>query len=315
MKTLTMITRHGSSKDNVTGYTLITSDYQIINMSATELAKAITSKKIVVTNLEVGAKGIQSTNGALDKYTLINSNTNQVEGTARAVILDRVEKDGKLIGYTVFTQNGTLAELSVADTSALAEKKLISNGKIRATEHGNIVAAIGGTYPLREIAINKAPKGETSVNLMYFGTIAGVPVDYFGAIISSSSATEMSKIADVLNKSNAKLISEATKVAGQSVRESLAIKRFGTNGLYGVFDINILTKLVGAGAKVSNNLGVITVSALKYEKDGSFEESTAKLDTSWKVAEGVTGDEETAKKAKAYTKKIVDTFGTVKVQK
>lgn len=314
MKTLTMITRHGATKENITGYTLITSDYQTVQMSAKDLAAGISGKKFVVTNMEVTPKGLASINGALDKYTFVNTATNQVEGTARAVILDRVEQGGKLIGYTVFTQNGMLAELSVADAAALADKKMISNGKIKHTAEGNIVSAIGGTYPLREIPMNKAPKGEASVNLMYFGTVVGAPVDYFGAIISCTSATEMSKITDALSKSNAKVIATVAKVGGQHVRESLAIKRFGANSLYGVFEVAMLAKLSSAGAKVQSKLGSLTVSAIKYVNDG-VEEDTIKLSTDWKVIESNVSDSDTGKKVKTYTKKLVDEFSAVKVEK
>lgn len=314
MKTLTMITRHGATKENITGYTLITSDYQTVQMSAKDLAAGISGKKFVVTNMEVTPKGLASINGALDKYTFVNTATNQVEGTARAVILDRVEQGGKLIGYTVFTQNGMLAELSVADAAALADKKMISNGKIKHTAEGNIVSAIGGTYPLREIPMNKAPKGEASVNLMYFGTVVGAPVDYFGAIISCTSATEMSKITDALSKSNAKVIATVAKVGGQHVRESLAIKRFGANSLYGVFEVAMLAKLSSAGAKVQSKLGSLTVSAIKYVNDG-VEEDTIKLSTDWKVIESNVSDSDTGKKVKTYTKKLVDEFSKVKVEK
>lgn len=309
-----MITRHGATKENITGYTLITSDYQTVQMSAKDLAAGISGKKFVVTNMEVTPKGLASINGALDKYTFVNTATNQVEGTARAVILDRVEQGGKLIGYTVFTQNGMLAELSVADAAALADKKMISNGKIKHTAEGNIVSAIGGTYPLREIPMNKAPKGEASVNLMYFGTVVGAPVEYFGAIISCTSATEMSKITDALSKSNAKVIATVAKVGGQHVRESLAIKRFGANSLYGVFEVAMLDKLASAGAKVQSKLGTLTVSAIKYANDG-VEEDTIKLSTDWKVIESNVSDSDTGRKVKTYTKKLIDGFSAVKVEK
>ena len=98
MKNFTMITRHGSSKDNITAYTLISSNYQTMTMPAKDLAEAISNNKIIVNNMEVSNKGLVSTNGSLDKYTLINTQTNQVEGVARAVILDRVEQNGKLVG-------------------------------------------------------------------------------------------------------------------------------------------------------------------------------------------------------------------------
>lgn len=315
MKTFTMITRHGSSKDNVSAYTLISSDYQTVTMTVNEIAAAISSEKIAVTNLGLCKKGLVSTNGAIDKYTLINTATNQVEGTARAVVLDRVEQDGKLLGYTVFTQNGILTELSVVDAAALAKKGLISNGKIRPTANGDIVSAIGGNYPLRTITMSKAPKGKVIGDVLYFGKIVGDPVEHVGVIISCTSAAEMSKIADIANKSNAKVIAAAVKVAGQSVRESLAIKRMGANSLYAVVELDILEKLIKAGAAVQNNIGKIIISASKRKED-DVEEATVELNNSWKIVDTQTvGIAEVDNAVKALTKKVIDTFGSVTISK
>lgn len=313
MKNFTMITRHGSSKDAISAYTLISSDYQTVTMSVKDLSAAISSKKIAVTNLDLSKKGLVSTNGALDKYTLINSQTNQVEGVARAVILDRVEQNGKLVGYTVFTQNGTLAEVNIADAAALASKGLISNGKIRHTQDGDIVSAIGGTYPLRTISFSEAPKGEITTDILYFGTVVGVPTEYFGAIVSCTSATEMSQIIHMLSTSNASVINEVSKVAGQSVRESLAIKRMGANSLYGVFSIASLKKLLKANSKLRNQLGSITVSAIKYT-NGEADEATVKLDSKWKVTGNDAAGSEATTAVKNYTKKIVTEFSGVTIE-
>lgn len=313
MKNFTMITRHGSSKDTISAYTLISSDYQTVTMSVKDLSAAISSKKIAVTNLDLSKKGLVSTNGALDKYTLINSQTNQVEGIARAVILDRVEQNGKLVGYTVFTQNGTLAEVNIADAAALASKGLISNGKIRHTQDGDIVSAIGGTYPLRTISFSEAPKGEITTDILYFGTVVGVPTEYFGAIVSCTSATEMSQIIHMLSTSNASVINEVSKVAGQSVRESLAIKRMGANSLYGVFSIASLKKLLKANSKLRNQLGSITVSAIKYT-NGEADEATVKLDSKWKVTGNYAAGNEATTAVKNYTKKIVTEFSGITIE-
>lgn len=313
MKNFTMITRHGSSKDAISAYTLISSDYQTVTMSVKNLSAAISSKKIAVTNLDLSKKGLVSTNGALDKYTLINSQTNQVEGVARAVILDRVEQNGKLVGYTVFTQNGTLAEVNIADAAALASKGLISNGKIRHTQDGDIVSAIGGTYPLRTISFSEAPKGEITTDILYFGTVVGVPTEYFGAIVSCTSATEMSQIIHMLSTSNASVINDVSKVAGQSVRESLAIKRMGANSLYGVFSIASLKKLLKANSKLRNQLGSITVSAIKYT-DGEADEATVKLDSKWKVTGNDAAGSEATAAVKNYTKKIVTEFSGITIE-
>lgn len=315
VKTMTMVTRHGVSKDKISGYTLITSDYQLVHKGVKELVSLIAEGKIAVTNLEVSKRGLVSTNGALDKYTFVNTQTNQVEGTPRAVILNRVEKSGKLVGYTVFTQNGTLAELNTADAVVLATKGLISNGKIRHTQDGDIVSSIGGNYPLRTIEVAKAPKGQITTSLMYFGTVVDTPEEYFGAIISSTSAAEMSKLADILNKSNAKVISAVSKVAGQSIRETLGIKRMGANSLYGVFEISVLEKLLQSKSVLKANLGCITVSAIKYT-DGETDEATITLDKEWNVTKTNTDtDAKAGSTVKEYTMKIVKKFEGFKIEK
>lgn len=313
MKNLTMITRHGASKTEITAYTLISTDYQTVQMSAADLTKAIKDKKIEVTNLTIGAKGIEGTNGALDKYTLINAQTGMVEGTPRAVILDRVEKNDKLIGYTVFSQHGTVIELSVKDAVELCNQKLVANGKIRHTQEGDIVSAIGGNYRLREIEIAKAPKGEITTDILYFGTIINAKTEYVGAIVSCTSATEMSKISNALMASNAKVVASATKVGGQAVRNALEIKRMGATSVYGVFEVSVLKKLVEKGAKIQNKIGNITVSAIKYT-DGEADEATITLSKTWKVKGQALDGSAAADKAKAYTKKVIDTFGSIKVK-
>lgn len=312
MKTLTMITRHGKNKDNILAYTLISSDYQTVTVSAKDLESGIKSKKFVVVNMDVENGKLVSTNGALDKYTLINVDTNSIEGTAKAVILNRVEVNGKLAGYTIFTQSGTLAEVNVADAVALCNKKLISNGKIRHTQERDIVSAINGNYPLREITMDKAPKGEIAVNLLFFGTALGTDAQYFGGIVECTSATEMSKINDILSKSNAKIISTVAKVAGHEVRESLGIKRVGANSLYGVFEISILEKLVSSKAKVASNMGAILVSAVKYDSNKEATEATVKLSKELKpVGTDLCDIEEIDNKAKSFAKTVATKFNGV----
>jgi len=306
MKNYTMITRHGS-KANTVAYTLISEDYQTVTIKADELAKQITAKKIAVTNLAVGAKGIESTNGALNKYTLINAETNQIEGTPSAVILDRVEQGGKLVGYTMFTQNGMIAEVNVADAVALANSGALSNGKIRHTAEGDIVSSIGGNYPLRTIEIAKAPKGEVTVDILYFAAVHGVATKYLGAIVSGTSATEMSKIIKAISDSNAKVVAESVKVAGQGARKSLAIQRMGANSIYAIFGIDVLKKLISSSnTKLSNGVGNIVVSAGKYV-DGQLEESKVSLNKQWKIS----GEDGAAKK---YAEALVKEFGSKEIK-
>lgn len=294
MKTLTMIARHGIKKDNstqanVTSYTLITPDYQTVEMKVDELKKAISGKAITVTNMDIVNGALHTTNGSENNYTLIDTASGYVVGQAKAVILDRVEQNNKLVGYTIFLPNGTINETSVIDAVGLVNKKLVSNGKIRHTSEGDIVSAIGGNYPLRAVNPASAPKGEITVNLLYIASVANAPSahEYFGAIISSTSAVTMSKLYNKLSESNAKVIAKSVKIAGQSVRKSLTIKRMGANSLYGVFEIADLKALAGKGeTKVKCVNDKLIISLLTYDKDGEASEATVDVDKNWNISSG-----------------------------
>lgn len=294
----TAVARHlGTDGKTVVGYTIIDQSYQTRLVSVDDLKKEIASKKSIFTNigLSEGKHELAGTNGSLEKYTTLGADNNVV-GTARAVILNRAEQNGRLIGYTVFSTNGTIMELKVADAVALCNRKLISNGKIRHTETGDIVSAIGGTYPLRQIEVKAAPKGVMTVDIMYF-TKAYMEADgdikeiagakYFGAIVSCTSATEMSKATDVLSKSNAALTYGIIKSVGPNIRstiDSLKSVRYGANGIYGVFSIDMLDKLIKSGAVLRNGLGNIPVDAVLYGPDSIVDAANLKLSSTFNVA-------------------------------
>ena len=311
MAYFTMITRHGMSKDMVDAYTIISETYQTATISKQNLIEMIKSGKNTFTNITVGAKGIESTNGAIDKYTFINGVTNQVEGTPRAVILDRVEKGGKLIGYTVFTQNGQIREMNVTDAASLASKGMISNGKIRHTQEGDIVSAIGGNYPLREIPVEQAPKGELSVELMYFAASINdkSAVKYIGAIISCTSAVSMSKIIDELTESNAKIKASVAKLTGVKDTSSLDIKRMGANSLYGVFGVEVVKEIISKSVKTTSKEQYIPISIIDYNTSTN-EESVIILDSLGTLTVNNEGSVVGLKAAKAYANDIKKLFGS-----
>lgn len=140
-----------------------------------------------------------------------------------------------------------------------------------------------------------------------------MPSEYFGAIISCTSAAEMSRLATILHQSNANVIAEAVKFGGQDVRNQLKIQRMGTNSLYGAFELPVLEKLIKAQAKVENKLKSIAVSVIKYDKDFSSTEGKIELGRDWKPKarpeEGPLSGAVTE-----YAKAVVAKFGSVKVE-
>lgn len=305
MANFTMITRHGVEKGQATHYTLINEAYQTVTVSAADVANFLANKTHNIHNLALGEGGkIVSTNGALDKYTFINNANNQVVGTARAVILDRVEQGDKLIGYTVFTQNAQIREMSVAEAATLASKNLISNGKIRHTKDGDIVSAIGGNFPLRTIKIEQAPKGELKITLMLFVEAFGAKhATYVGAIISNNSAVAMNKISEKLTEDNAKVKAKVAAISGNKDTASLNIQRFGANGLYGVFSLEVIEKLLGK-AKVSYDNNRVLVLAIDHKADA--EETVLVVSTDNKeITVNSKGTDAGLAKAKALADKVV----------
>jgi hypothetical protein len=314
MEKYTMVARHGVSEKQIVGYTLISSDYKTQYATPDSIVKAIKAGQIAVTNLEVEQGKLVSTNGALNNYTLIDVNTNEiVDGTARSVILNRVEQEGKLVGYTVFTDTGRLAEVNVADAVKLASNNKISNGKIRHTESGDIVSSIKGNYPLRNIEIAKAPKAEVIVDLMYFASVVDTSIEYCGAVISCASAAQMNQVTDTLIKSNSKILKDCTKACGEGVKNSLSAKRMGATSLFCVFEVALLNKLIKSGVVIENNIGSLIVSIVDFDEEGRADESTAVLNDSWAVTETNNGSDKTFKSLKAYTKKVIDQFKGVKL--
>ena len=271
----TMVAKSVNKDGKIVQFMLISNQYKFVSVDEAKLIQMIKSPDVDVVNLEIKDGKIHSINGDLNKYTTFNCE-GKVEGKARGVILNRVEKNNELVGYVVYMHTGELKELSVKDTATLAENQLISNGKIRQTAKGNIVSAIGGNYPLREIKIEESPAGKIDIKFMYAATTIGSGKEYFGAIITGTSASQMAKVTRVLMKSNEEVASAVTKVLGKSSAESLKVRRFGANGVYGVFDIKEMHELITkskANVSVINNQDIV-LSVLKANGD----ETIVKLD-------------------------------------
>lgn len=316
MSTFTMIavyasTKTGSDVKGITGYSLISSDYQTVMIDTATLAKNIANKSMSVTNLGIKDGKIVSTNGALDRYNIISNQTNAIIGTPMAVILDRVERDGKLVGYTIFTQDGRIKETSVTEAVTLCNNKLISNGKIRHTDSGDIVSAIGGNYVLRQIEPLKAPTGQTTVDLMYFEEDSRGN-KYFGAIISCTSAVEMGKISNTFGKSNTELVERLSKVRENAQRD-LGVQRVNTNSIFGAFPLDMFDKLTKV--KTADIKFRILADNILVSSYGTDKPSVVKLNKSLKIVEAdKSAGEKQYEKTFAFAQEIIKRYtGVIKI--
>ena len=307
MAYFTMITRHGVTKDKISAFTLISDQYQTVTMPELELARAIASGKIKVTNLKVDGTKIVATNGAMDKYTFISTQSGCVEGVAKAVILDRVEQKGKLVGYTVFNQYGQIMELPVKDAVAIAIKNGISNGKIRHTQDGDIVSSINGNYPLRTIEVNQAPECKVTAEVLFCTALvkSGKAVKYGGVIVTSDSAVTISKLSEHLKRDNAK-VKEEVKALGGKI-DALAMRRIGATGVYAIVKIDTLNTLLSkTEAKVKDARILTSV----IDGEASFEESVAVV-TSDKTAVVSKGSPAGDKAVEKFADDIKEKFGKI----
>lgn len=316
MSTFTMIAVYASNKTGsdvkgITGYSLISSDYQTVMLDTATLAKNIANKSMSVTNLGIKDGKIVSTNGALDRYNIISNQTNAIIGTPMAVILDRVERDGKLVGYTIFTQDGRIKETSVTEAVTLCNNKLISNGKIRHTDSGDIVSAIGGNYVLRQIEPLKAPTGQTTVDLMYFEEDSRGN-KYFGAIISCTSAVEMGKISNTFGKSNTELVERLSKVRENAQRD-LGVQRVNTNSIFGAFPLDMFDKLTKV--KTADIKFRILADNILVSSYGTDKPSVVKLNKSLKiVGADKSAGEKQYEKTFAFAQEIIKRYtGVIKI--
>lgn len=307
MKTLTMVMRFGDPKALAESmhYTLIGEDYSFERMTGVEIVKAINAKKIAVTNLGVTDKGLVSTNGALKNYTLVDT-SGKLVGEAKAVILNRVENEKGLIGYTIYNASGVLQEVLVKDAANMANAGLISNGKIRHTQQGDIVASISGMYPLRTIKMGDAADKSINVDITFMGSaIKGKHnTKYAGVIVNGKNAAAITKLYESLVKANNKLIGTIEESYGAKESASLGIKRTGTAGFYGVYPIEVAFDLFDkAGKKVSFPMGKLMIACTDYDADKS--ESAVAITPDLKSAGRQEGTEKSDKALKAYAEIVV----------
>ena len=312
MKYLTMVARCGEPKTvaNLLKYTLIGDDFSVHTMTGDKLSAALNDGKVVVTNMAVSAKGLVSTNGALDKYTLVHP-TGGIIGTPRVVILNRVETNGKLTGYIVFHTNGVVAQISVADAAALAGKGLIANGKIRHTAEGDIVSAIGGNYPLLEHIVKSDKPEKPIIDVVFFGSAlkAGKLVKFVGANVTCKDAMAMPKILTTLESNNKKLTNKLGADYGYSAEDlkSFEVKPVSGAGFYGVYPMALVQKMMQNGkAKFT---GKVFVNC-KDAADADAPESIVVYDTKKKaVVSSQEGTEKSDAKLKTYLDEVKKILG------
>ncbi|MEM4385924.1 MAG: hypothetical protein QXD03_05190 [Candidatus Anstonellales archaeon] len=297
------------SKDKLsTIYTLVGEDYSLHRISGTMLFKALMNKEIKVTNMDVVDGKLEVTNGAFDKYTFIDINTGLVDKVS-PVILNRIEVNDKLVGYTIFSTKGNIQEVSVKDAVAIHKVTPFSNGKIRHTQSGDIISSIVGNYPLRVLEIKKAINKETDmldIDVVFIGSsINGDKgVKYVGLILNSNSMATISKYREQLEEENKKVLKAVKEIGGENADfNGLTMQITGTAGFYGVYEYGVFRKLLGVG-KVTSSIDKLMVSCIDYKHGGKESRVAIDIDNNFSIVEKIASTEEGKNYLLSYLREI-----------
>lgn len=313
MRTFTMVARasvlaNGKIADESTViYSLVAEDYSTVAIGAKELAKQISKKEIEVTNLGIEGGKLVATNGAMDKYPLLDVATGKYVGKPTAIILNRVEVNDKLLGYTVFCADGIIRELVLPKAIEVYNTVGIANGKIRHTSDGDIISSIKGNYPLRVLEIKNVESKEFTLNTTFITEAVGAKagkITYVGVIINCSNAADMAKMFDSLKEDNRK-VRAAVKLLGASdeVANKLKIERAIGTGMYVVMTLQSYGNLMcDANSKVLFPMGELLLSGIDYS-NGNIEESLVKVAPDFKLTKAKDGNDMT----KSIVKNLIET--------
>ena len=318
MKKLTMVMRCGDAKSPAEAlmYTLIGEDYSFTRLTGADIVSKLASKTIEVTNMGVENGKLVSTNGALKNYTLVDMSGN-LANEIKAVILNRVENEKGLLGYTVYGLNGTLQEMNVPTAVELAKAGKIANGKIRHTQQGDIVASIGGLYPLRTLKMQDTTDDKITVDLLFMGSAldgTGRASRYAGVIVNSKNAATVSKLYKKLSESNKTVVDKITAVSHDSnIADTLGMKVTGTAGFYGIYSLDTVYSLIEkANNTVSLPMGKLMIACTDYT-DPDHIESNITLTPDLKPAGRQDGTNKGVESLKTYTKSILEKFKEAKI--
>lgn len=253
-------------------YTLISDDYKIVNMSGKELSTAIMSKKASVLNMDVSNSGLMVTNGAASNYTTFVNG--QLYGSPRAVILGRIEANGNLEGYIVYTATGSIVQASVADAAKLAMAKGIANGKIRKTDSGAIVSSISGTYPVMEtlkkdyVPSKKTPTLEVGITLFMQYHGKGKSISTVSMVLHSDDARALTVLFNTAKKANTTLVEGLASIGYTDTDKKLEMSLASKGGFYGTYDLTSAMKIIeSAGGKFSLPIGKVLISYLNIDEN------------------------------------------------
>lgn len=321
-KVLTMVLRYGKKGMNPIdmGYVFIAQDYSIIRMTGHEVVEAIKNGRYYFTNMGLTEKGLTSTNGAFEKYTLVDVETGMLVGNPSPVIINRVEVNGNLVGYTIYSINGTLEEVDVKTAVAIHARTPFANGKIRHTSSGDIISSIEGNYPLRQLRVAEVKDEVITVNVLFFSKAIGAgkeTAEYAGALINSSNAATLSKLFNRLSRENEELKDKVRRISQRDdILDSFNIQITKTAGFYGVFPLKSIFELMhnnGQGVVKVPGRGIM-IACVDYTNPDDYEESNILLNKDLTVAKRKHGTEKGDAAVERFAKEVASRLRDLNIQ-
>lgn len=281
-------------------FTLLDSTYRVTMLDAMGIMNLLKSTPGAVSNMEIGKDGRPtSSNGSLERYGFRDTMSGVYVGVPTYVIIDRIEENGVLKGYTIYTPSNQISIIDAATAVSLAEQKLICNGKIRVSGNGTkTVSSIKGEYNLKNVETPKAGKmttaqkkeAEVVIKPMFTTFNNNTKVSYMGVIVSAKRVDILSKVLEECEKERVALVDKIAAVGGEKVREELKPITFDSTEKYIVIPNELAFSICEQyGAKIKFPVKNITISVMHYmaNKEGEFIDANMKLGSDFKLkAEG-----------------------------
>lgn len=140
-------------------YGLVDSRYASMNVLGKDLYSRILNGELNCVNVGVDTKSgtLVGTNGSLDAYPMfIQAENRWDDSTPKGVVLNRVEENGVAVEFSVFYPSfNRLVTIKAGDVVEEYNKYKFANA-VSAGTKGGTIRAKKGSFPIREISIEKA---------------------------------------------------------------------------------------------------------------------------------------------------------------
>lgn len=149
-------------------YRLISLDGQkaeVYDATENQIVTVIKNKSMDISNIRIQGGKVKGYGAKLNRYAQLNENGQLTSEKSPLVVINRIVKDGRVIGYKVSDYKGTVVNGKLDDVVNYAVKNGIANGKIVEKEGKKFISSILDEYSENEIKqpiINTADKAERS---------------------------------------------------------------------------------------------------------------------------------------------------------